>query len=254
MVLLGLRWGLPLLWLVWAGLAWWSAPREVPAEQLERDAAAGRVVTAQRADGWTDEWPSFWGARTPPRVSQTGWLAVWTLQNGQVRYADIGPFVGPGPDFDTVFDDDSDESVPDADEVGFDDAGVTYPGSALDYEWVSLRGVTWGGEQGLAYRLSQAAVLAAAVIGLVWLAMVVGGPVPAAGTRWFWFWIGLLPLGLGVLMFWFRERRFVGHPEWQGRGDRSGWLGFGCLVFGGIALSLVLAGARALLGGFLVPG
>ncbi|MEV6812337.1 hypothetical protein [Micromonospora sp. NPDC051296] len=255
-VLLGLRWGLPLLWLVWAGLAWWSAPREVPAEQLERDAAAGRVVTAQRADGWTDEGPSFWGARPQPHVNETGWLAVWTLPNGQARYADIGPFVGPGPDFDADFDADSDGSVPGVDEVGFgsDGAGVTYPGSTPDDAWLSLGGVTWGSEQGLAHRLSQAAALVAAVIGLVWLTMVVAGPAPAAGTRWFWFWIGLLPLGLGVLAFWFRERRFAGHPEWQGQGGRSGGLGFGCLLFGAIALSLLLAGARALLGGFLVPG
>ena len=29
-------------WLVWAALAWWSAPRSVDAAELERDLAAGR--------------------------------------------------------------------------------------------------------------------------------------------------------------------------------------------------------------------
>ncbi len=243
-VRLAVRWGLPVLWLLWAGPAWWSAPRQVPAEQLARDAAAGRVVTAQRADGWNDDL-NYWGARPQPQTSSTGWMAVWTLSNGQVRYADLGGYVGPGPD----------ESVPGFDSAGLgsDGAAGTSPWSVND-AWASLRVDTRGSEQGLAHRLAQAAVLVATVIGLCWLVMLVAGPAPAAGTRWFWFWVGLLPFGLGVLAYWFREWRFTGHPEWEGRGGRSGWLGLGWLIFGGIALSLLVFGAQVVLGRFLVPG
>ena len=245
-----LRGVLPVLWLVWAGLAWWTAPRQVPAEQWERDVAAGRVVTAQRADGWSVDL-SFWGAQPQPNVGATGWLVVWTVPNGQIRYADVGTFVTPDvtpalvtPDVDAAPDGDGD----------FDGEGVGSAGYGIGDLGVSPAAYTWGSERGLAHRLAITAALLAAVIGLVWLFMLVAGPAPAAGTRWFWFWIGLLPFGLGVLAYWFREWRFAGHPEWEGRGGRSGWLGLGWLIFGGIALSLLVFVAQVVLGRFLVPG
>lgn len=41
-----------MLWVLWASLAWWVEPRESAEAQLDRDLAAGRVVTYERASGW----------------------------------------------------------------------------------------------------------------------------------------------------------------------------------------------------------
>ncbi|MEW2384526.1 hypothetical protein AB0873_20890 [Micromonospora sp. NPDC047707] len=47
----------------------------------------------------------------------------------------------------------------------------------------------------------------AAVVGLVCLAVLIAGPAPVVGTRWYWFWIGTgVPFGLGVPTWLIIER------------------------------------------------
>ena len=60
--LLVARWGLALLWLVWAGLAWWTAPRPVDPAQARADIAADRVTSVVRAETWEAR-QGFWGSR-----------------------------------------------------------------------------------------------------------------------------------------------------------------------------------------------
>ncbi|WBB68670.1 hypothetical protein [Micromonospora sp. WMMD812] len=224
----GLPWALLLLWVLWAGLAWWSAPREVSVSDLDRDIAAGRVVTFQRTDGWNDS-TAYWGSAPEPRYgAEEGGIVAWTVPTGQVRYTyDGGPPQGP-----------------DAEPVGRD-ARLTATAQA------------WRADGAPAHRIADAAVLSAAAIGLTWLVMLVSGRPPRAGTRWFWFWVGLLPFGVGVLAWLYRERwRPTPAPTPAPAPDRrrTGWWGFGLLVLGGIGLSVLVAGARALLGGTVVPG
>ncbi|WP_433280292.1 hypothetical protein [Micromonospora sp. CA-244673] len=92
----------------------------------------------------------------------------------------------------------------------------------------------------------------ALTIGVGWLLMLVAGPPPVAGTRWFWLWIGLLPFGLGVLA-WLHLERWRGDVP-AARPRRSGWAGLGGLLLGGILLSVAVTALAALFGGYVVPG
>ncbi|MEU5531297.1 hypothetical protein ABZ744_30625 [Micromonospora chersina] len=207
-----------LCWLVWAALAWWTAPRAADEAELERDLAAGRVVTMARADGW--QTGGTWGRRPEPRYGEGAWMLVWTRPDGQIRYADVpveDPETGPDPL--------TDRRARDA---------TTHYGDTL------------------ADALANAAGLLALVIGAGWLLMLVAGPPPVAGTRWFWFWIGLLPFGLGVLAWLHRERWRSDPPAARTR--RSGWSGVGGLLLGGILVSVAVTVLAALFGGYVVPG
>ncbi len=208
-------------WLIWAALSWWTAPRAADRVELDHDLAAGRVVTWFRADGWVNE-PGGWGQRPRPRYASEGEVVVWSHPDGQIRYASVG--------------------VPTRD--------VGLGGDPVDERLARAAG-SHGGTAPVD-RLTGAAGLLAVVLGLGWLVALVAGPAPVAGTRSYWFWVGLLPLGVGLLA-WL-------HREWW-RGDvppsgpcRSGWVGFGWLVAGGLLLSVAVAGLRALLGDHVVPG
>ncbi|PSK65034.1 hypothetical protein B0E53_02990 [Micromonospora sp. MH33] len=207
-----------LCWLVWAALAWWTAPRAVDEAELERDLAAGRVVTMARADGW--QAGSTWGRRPEPRYAEGAWMVVWTRPDGQVRHASV-PTRAPESGADPLAD-------------------------------PRARDATTHGGDTLADALANAAGLLALTIGVGWLLMLVAGPPRVAGTRWFWFWIGLLPLGLGVLAWLHRERWRGDVPAARPR--RSGWAGLGWLLLGGLLLSVAVAGLASLFGGYVVPG
>ncbi|MFC8850825.1 MULTISPECIES: hypothetical protein [unclassified Micromonospora] len=214
-----------LCWLAWAVLAWWAAPRASDVGQLEGDLAAGRVVTFHRGDGWQRR-GAFWGATPNPGLGWQGPMVAWSLPDGRIRYADVGvPPVGP-------------ESTP----GGEDDrlARLARP---------------WQSAGAPAHRITAAAVV------LGWLAMLVVGPDPVAGTRWFWFWLGSLPFGVGVLAWLYRERWRppARQPYRQGMAlpvadRRSGWAGLGWTLLAGLGLSLAVAALRGLLGGALIPG
>ncbi|GAB3082682.1 hypothetical protein [Micromonospora schwarzwaldensis] len=237
-----------LCWLAWAALAWWSAPRSVDAAELERDLAAGRVLTIARADGWDDSGP--WARRPEPRYAQGGSTVVWARPDGQFRYAYVPA------------------SVPDGGSVeGDPDAGDATPASGAptagdDARWPApdpdpladprARDATTHGGDTRADTIATTAALFALVIGVGWLLALVAGPPPVLGTRWYWFWIGLLPFGLGALAWAYRERWRADVPTARPR--RTGWAGLGWWLVGGIAVSIAVAVLRMLLGGYVVPG
>ncbi|MBM0277745.1 hypothetical protein [Micromonospora tarensis] len=226
-VAVGLRWGLPLLWVLWAGLAWWVEPRESTEAQLDRDLAAGRVVTYQRADGWADG--AYWGSRPDPQPAARGWLHVWTVPSGQIRYAPVEP-----PDAESY------PAEPDLSAHAVRDARL----AAVAGPWQS------GGDS--AHRIAATAGLLSGALTVLWLGRLVGGAPPRAGTRWFWFWVGLLPVGVGVLAWTYRE---LWRPPSTAVGDRgSGWRGVGWLVLAGIGISLLVSVARIVFGTRAVPG
>lgn len=104
-------------------------------------------------------------------------------------------------------------------------------------------------------------------ITLLTLLVVVMGPRPGRGTRWFWFWLIGLPFGLGLLALAvfevLRPPRLVlvsdspglgalsGEPDPTASDDDpasahpvaprrySGWTGFGLSILGGILIALV---------------
>ncbi|MEU8183615.1 hypothetical protein AB0B85_09565 [Micromonospora sp. NPDC049044] len=226
-VSVALGWGLPVLWVLWAGLAWWVEPRESTEAQLDRDLAAGRVVTYQRADGWADD-DAYWGSRPALRAAEQGWMIAWTLPNGQTRYAPVPP---PDPQSHPARPDRSAQTGPDARL-----AAVADPWHA--------------GEA--AHLIANTAGLLAGVVTLLWLGRLIGGAPPLAGTRWFWFWIGLLPFGTGVLAWTHRE---LWRPPSAPVADRgSGWRGLGWLILAAVGIALLVSVARAIVGTTVVPG
>ncbi|MFG1869461.1 hypothetical protein [Micromonospora arborensis] len=216
-----LRWGLPVLWVLWALLAWWAEPRESTEAQLDRDLATGQVVAFQRAYGWADN-DAYWGSRPRPQYAQNGGLLVWTVPNGQTRYAFVGAPPTPDPSTDVV-------------PLGRD---------------ARLANAMWRTDIGPAYRT--AAALLAGVLTLLWLGWLIGGAPPLAGTRWFWFWVGLLPFGVGVLAWTYRELWRPPSAPAPVRG--SGWRGVGWLLLAGFGITLLVSAARVLFGTTVVPG
>ncbi|WP_431936878.1 hypothetical protein [Micromonospora sp. RP3T] len=239
-------------WLVWAALAWWSAPRSVDAAELERDLAAGRVLTIARADGWDDSGP--WARRPEPRYAQGGSTVVWARPDGQFRYtyAPVSvPAGGSGADDPATGPATGEPAPATGDPAGDADAPWPDPGPDPLADPRAGDATTHGGDT-RADTIANTAALFALAIGVGWLLTLVAGPPPLLGTRWYWFWIGLLPFGLGVLAWAYRERWRADVPAARAR--RTGWAGLGWWLVGGIAVSIAVAALRMLLGGYVVPG
>jgi hypothetical protein len=233
---------LVVLWLVWALLAWWSAPRPTDADQARHDISVGAVRSAMRAELW-DQRGGFWGTPTTPRSAENGMFVVWTTELGQTRYAapdhpvdpgELGSYGGTG-------------TYPQADLLG-----AQLRAAAADSDLVSV------GQN----RISSTARLLAGVLMVLFVLILVAGPAPVRGTRFYWFWIALVPFGLGVLA-WLGRERPLSRPALPLRsaagtsiGDqrRKGFEGFLLLIVTGIGLSLLTYGLRELFGPGVVPG
>ncbi|RZT78540.1 hypothetical protein EV382_1726 [Micromonospora violae] len=224
-----LRWGLPVLWVLWAGLAWWVQPRESTEAQLDRDLATGQVVAFHRANGW-DDGGAYWASQPRSRYAPHGGLLVWSVRNGQTWYA----FGAPPA---------SDPYVGEPDPSG---AGLSW----RDTQLAAISETTPADVT--VYRIRNAAGLLAGMLTVLWLGRLIGGAPPLAGTRWFWFWIGLLPFGVGVLAWTYRE---LWRPPPVPVVDRgSGWRGVGWLILAGVGINLLVAVARIVMGTTVVPG
>ncbi|WJK43175.1 hypothetical protein O7608_12725 [Solwaraspora sp. WMMA2056] len=237
-----LRLALVLLWLVAAGTAWWTTPRQQSYEQARADVAAGRVMAYQWGDNW-DRRPGTWFGQAPLRSSgDLGPLFVWRTADGRVHWTDADVF----------------GQVALAGAV-VDDEGFSGPGAAAlarDLRAAGLEqrvgGVQPAGSIGLG---------AGFVLGVVCLAVIVGGPAPATGTRWYWFWlVYLVPYGLGLL-FWLAVDR-----PWTGTATaplglldggtprrRSGLLGFGTGLLAAFLISFLTMVLNGILGDWWVP-
>ncbi|MEH0928848.1 hypothetical protein [Micromonospora sp. CPCC 205558] len=226
-----LRWGLPVLWVLWAPLAWWVEPRESTEAHLDRDLATGQVVAFHRANGW-DDGGAYWGSRPRSRYAPDGGLLVWSVRNGQTRYA-----FGAPPASDPY--------------LGEPDPSSSAGPRGRDAQLAAISETTPAGDVTL-HRIRDAASLLAGVLTVLWLGRLIGGAPPLAGTRWFWFWVGLLPFGVGVLAWTYRELWRPPPVPVLGRG--SGWRGVGWLILAGVGISLLVSVARIVVGTTVVPG
>jgi hypothetical protein len=227
------RLGLVLLWVVAAGLSWWTAPQEETYDQAGRDLAAGRVVAYQWGDRWDDDTTQRWfGSRTPASSGSTlGPLFVWRTTDGRVHWVDAGQFdeVDAGPD-----------------------ARYSGPGATALARDVEARGA--GNQTLVVSWLSAVVSWAGVVLGLAFLGVVIWGPAPVRGTRWFWFWLGALaPYGLGLLFWLVRDRPWVPSATSDGRPRDRGLAGFAIGFLSTIAVSIVLLVLHEVLGEFWVP-
>ncbi|MDG4800773.1 hypothetical protein [Micromonospora sp. WMMD980] len=198
------------------------------------------MLTITRADGWDDRGP--WGARPEPRFAPGGSTVVWARPDGRFHYAYVSPPVSDGVDAEDVVDpqEDTDAGTPSPAATG----GTPDPdGGPFRDPWadpLADRAATTHYGDTRADSLATAAATIALAIGAAWLLTLLAGPPPVRGTRWYWFWMGLLPLGVGVLAWAYRECWRADVPTDGSR--RSGWSGLGWWIVGGIGLSLVVAG------------
>ncbi|MFK3982808.1 hypothetical protein ACI2K4_20830 [Micromonospora sp. NPDC050397] len=229
------------LWVVWATLAWWSAPRASDVDQARRDIAAGAVSSVATGWGWRND--PFWGATVTLQHGTGGQMVTWTTTSGRVRYLDSLPSYA----------------------VEFPAGQVS--GNPPEHPVVTeLRVAARTERSGIdLHRLGDIAQVAAALAMLVFLLALIPGPAPVVGTKWFWFWIAGIPFGLGLLVWAVKERwrpdpRTILTGQLSGvdgpiRSKRlTGFEGFLFAIGLGIALSIVAYGLSALLGTALVPG
>nr|WP_240742144.1 hypothetical protein [Micromonospora zingiberis] len=238
-----LRLALVLLWLLAAAVNWWTAPRKHSYEQARADVTAGHVTAYQWGDSWaTGGSPLPWFGASDLRASGTlGPLFAWRTPDGRVYWTDTGYF----------------DQVTTTSAV--DPASYSGPGA------IGIAQDLRAG--GLEHRAGEVHSLGVAVtvmgIGLVlaavFLGVVVAGPAPVLGTRWFWFWlVCAAPYGLGLLLWLSRDRPWTrpavpaAMPGDRERRDR-GVFGLVLGILAGILVSLLLLALNEALGDRWVP-
>ncbi|WP_404350484.1 hypothetical protein LG324_19105 [Phycicoccus jejuensis] len=206
----------------WSVLAWAGAVRTVDVDRLQLDLAQGRVVAATLVEDVREDGGGFgsrlWDSTTwtvhgdgAPDGGGTALVYRTTDLVGPLRLVDVRATSGP-------------EAL--LAEVRSRTGGVSSQVGDPD----PVRGVL-------------PALVALGVLGLV-----VAGPPPRWGTRWFWFWVCGAAVPLGVWAFAVLElvTRRRHHPE--GLRRLGGWAGFGLGFVLSVAVPLVGAGVRRLLG------
>jgi len=236
----GRRWWIALrvvlvaAWVCWAVAGWWTAPRHASLADARADLAAGRAAVYQWGDAWDNEangigfgWdrPAFLRSSGEP-----GPLYVWRTRTGQVHYTDLA-----------------------ADGA---DAGVAQLVKELGGQAASA-GVAFGD---VADHWQQRAVrLLLPLLGLSFLVLLLAGPDPVTGTKWFWWWVATgVPFGLGLLAWLAREHPWSasarvpqGRPGPEPR--RRGFFGLGLSIVANVAGLLLIAGLNRLFGDAVVP-
>ncbi|GIJ81209.1 hypothetical protein SAMN05443287_10915 [Micromonospora phaseoli] len=235
-----LRLGLVALWLAAAGTAWWTAPRTQSYDQARADLAAGRVVAYQWGDHWdADRRPPWFDTSDLQSSGTLGPLFGWRTTDGRVWWTDTEHF---GEVTTTGAVDESSYTGPGA-------VGLAQHLRAADLEDRS------GSLQPLGPVVSGTGLAAAVII----LGVVVGGPAPVLGTRWFWFWlVCLVPLGLGLLWWLAREHPWsrAASPPATPAGPRApdrGPLGFALGLLATLLISLLVLALGQILGDQWVP-
>jgi hypothetical protein len=224
---------LVVLWVALAALGWWSQPRSADAAEARADLASGRVV----AYGWGDGWQStpFWQWAGPGSLQSSrllGPVFAWRTTDLRIHYVRLG---GADPGFTG---DASRYATTESASMG---AAVEAAGLKPDSTDVGtplpLFGVTL-------------------LLGLTFLAVLVAGPDPVVGTRWFWYLlVAVGPYGLGVLLWLARERPWSASavPSADNEPRQRWYVGLGLGFLATIVMSLIVAGLHRLLGDALIP-
>jgi hypothetical protein len=224
------------LLVTWMFTAWWTAPRASDVAQLDRSVAAGDVTSYMRISGF-ERSGSFWAASQEPVTSDHGRTIMWQTTSGQTFYVSFGSLAGgpfPGP------------AAP---------GEVISPNPVESVAAVEQKLQDEGVQQ--FYRVGDAGRLAMVLV-IGGLILLVAGPVPTRGNRWFWFWTAGAPGGLGVLAYVLAERIWPSARPLplDRRSDRRwhGFAGFGVYLLAGLCAAIAVPWLRDLLGTSVVPG
>ncbi|MBB4765895.1 hypothetical protein ACFQFC_16915 [Amorphoplanes digitatis] len=221
-------------WVVWAGLAWWAAPREASAAQARADLAGGHVTSYEWGDDWENTNGRLFPADSRLRSSgSAGPIFLWHTDDGRTHYV--------------VLDDGATSYPPAATENGQEYSGPEAQALGVAVQAYQDRGTP-------AEPPTKAILAGLAIAGsLLVLGVLVSAPAPVIGTRWFWFWVLTgTPFGLGLLVWLARERPWS--PRAEPREKPFRWYaGIGLAFVGGLLILLATWGLHSLLGDALIP-
>ncbi|MBB2940861.1 hypothetical protein FB565_000565 [Actinoplanes lutulentus] len=207
---------LVLLWIAGAASTWWTAPREVSYERALAAVSSGEVRAYQWGNGW-DGSERWFEAKTLTSRGDAAPYFVWRTSDQRVYWTDT-----------TL--------------------------AAVDQESVIVDGIPHGGGAApIARQLTQqeqATVLnpwsgwlqgISLVLALTSLIVVISGPAPVRGTRWYWFWmVALIPYGIGLVFWLFRDRPWASaEPDPAKERDR-GWFGVVTAILANLVIALAL--------------
>jgi hypothetical protein len=230
------------IWIVAAAAAWWTAPRIATVDHLRADIAAGRVVSYQWGDSWSGTNPRelFRG----PDLESRGTLGpyfVWRTADDRVHWTDTSSF---GPD--------TEPAAGPAGRPQYAGAGAATIGQELAAAHLDDR-------QGSIEPFKILVDGGSLVLGLGMLIVLVFGPAPVRGTKWYWFWIvNGMPLGLGVLLWTFFDRPWAAAeppigPGGVPRARHRWWEGLLIGILGSLAVGVALWIGGSVFGDGLVP-
>lgn len=229
-----LRLALVLLWLVAAVGSWWTAPRQESYEQARADVAAGRATAYRWGDEWeTDTLRRWMPVETLRSSGPLGPLFAWRTPDGRVHWTDTD-------DYHNV------TITTDADQESHSGAGAARIAQDLQAAGLEHR----GGDVNV---IGRGLSVVGGILAVVFLGVLVTGPAPTRGTRWFWFWVAyFLPYGLGLLAWLARERPWslaaptVTASDGVDRRDR-GIRGFTLGILGSLLIGVVSMTLQAVL-------
>jgi hypothetical protein len=227
---LGLRFVLIAAWALWAAAGWWTTPRQASLADARAGLAAGAVAVYQWGDEWDDQANGIafgWNRQPFLRSSgEPGPLFAWRTTTGQVRYTNLITD-GEGP-------------------------GVAELTKALTAQ-AATAGAEFGDVAG--GRQQRTVEVLLPLLGLSFLLLLLAGPAPVTGTKWFWWWVVAgMPFGLGLLAWLTREHPWsrTARPP-QGGQRRSGFAGLGLAIAASLAGLLLTLALNRLFGDAVAP-
>ncbi|BEL04316.1 hypothetical protein Q0Z83_025070 [Actinoplanes sichuanensis] len=228
------------VWLILAAATWWTAPRKAGYDDAKAAVAEKRLTAYQWGDSWdTTDRRGWFDDSTLRSTGTQGPIFAWRTGDGRVRWTDTEDF--------------GEVTIPDGVERDdYSGPGATGLAQALTAAGLNDRA---GDVDARNAWISGAE----AVLTLLFLGVVIAGPAPVRGTRWFWFWLTLTaPYGLGLVYWLLRDRPWsptapAAPTTISGETRDRGWFGLLIGILASFLVGIIVAVLHGLLGDQWVP-